>query len=97
MTFRFAALLTILLAPAAIAETAPAPPREIDNAPGGGAEKPTAAFGDDHPDCAEWTDRCIVCMRDADGPACSLPGIACVPAEANCLKKNERRREEQLR
>lgn len=86
MIFRLAALLAMLPAPAAIAEAPSTPPQEIGTAAAGGAEKPTAAFGDGHPDCAEWTDRCIVCMRDADGPACSLPGIACVPAEPTCSR-----------
>lgn len=37
--------------------------------------------------CAEWSDGCRVCQRLADGPGCSLPGIACVPTEARCLRR----------
>ena len=36
--------------------------------------------------CAEWSDGCRVCQRRAEGPACSLPGIACVEAEPRCLR-----------
>ncbi len=54
----------------------------------GGApdEKPTPAYGDDHPAGREWSDGCIVCRRGDDGdPACSTPGPACLPAPAACL------------
>lgn len=37
--------------------------------------------------CAEWNDGCRVCQRTGDGVACSLPGIACVPAEPRCLRR----------
>jgi len=73
---RLAALLPLLPAGAALAET-PAPPA---------AQKPVPAFGDDHPDCAEWTDGCIVCRRGDDGSDCSMAGVACLPAEPACLK-----------
>jgi hypothetical protein len=91
--YRAAALTLFLLALPAWAEAPETP------APGGGgvtppgvgvqdpAGKPAAAFGEDHADCAEWTDRCIVCKREADGPACSLSGIACVPTTPACLDK----------
>lgn len=39
------------------------------------------------PACLEWTDGCQVCQRHADGPACSLPGIACQPATPHCLRR----------
>ncbi|QGM97635.1 hypothetical protein [Methylocystis parvus] len=51
-------------------------------------QKPVPAFGDDHPDCPQWTDGCIVCARGAEGPDCSMAGIACLPAEPACLTKN---------
>lgn len=53
------------------------------------AQKPVPAFGDDHPECAQWTDGCFVCARGADGPDCSLAGIACLPAEPACLKPKQ--------
>ena len=42
---------------------------------------------DREPTCAEWTDGCIVCQRTEHGPACSTPGIACVPREQQCLRR----------
>ena len=41
------------------------------------------------PACLEWTDGCTVCQRRADGPACSLPGIACQPEVPRCLHRHE--------
>ena len=37
--------------------------------------------------CAEWGDGCSVCRRQAEGPACSLPGIACTPGPLRCLQR----------
>lgn len=37
------------------------------------------------PACLEWSDGCSVCRRRAEGPACSLPGIACTPGALRCL------------
>lgn len=37
--------------------------------------------------CLEWTDGCRVCQRLAEGPACSLPGIACTAGEMRCLRR----------
>lgn len=49
--------------------------------PGAPAHRATAAPSEDSA-CAEWSDGCRVCQRVGDGIACSLPGIACVPAAA---------------
>lgn len=38
--------------------------------------------------CQEWSDGCQVCQRLADGPACSLPGIACTPGAPRCLRRD---------
>jgi hypothetical protein len=58
-----------------------------DEAPPVAPEKPTHAYGADHPDCVEWTDGCLVCARQADGEAaCSMVGAACLPAAVSCLK-----------
>ncbi|MEE7463366.1 MULTISPECIES: hypothetical protein [Methylobacterium] len=43
----------------------------------------------DDPACVEWTDGCKVCQRLAEGPACSLPGIACQPGALQCLHRRE--------
>lgn len=37
--------------------------------------------------CLEWSDGCQVCQRHPEGPACSLPGIACTPGEPRCLRR----------
>jgi hypothetical protein len=47
----------------------------------------TPASFDNEPTCAEWTDGCIVCQRTDQGPACSMPGIACVARERQCLRR----------
>ncbi len=50
-------------------------------APASPAHRAAVAPPDD-PSCAEWSDGCRICQRGDDGIACSLPGIACVPAAA---------------
>ena len=46
------------------------------------------AWGERNPNCAEWTNSCQVCRRDADGKMnCSLPGIACQPGAMVCKAK----------
>jgi hypothetical protein len=49
------------------------------------AAAPTAV--EDDPACAEWTDGCVVCQRTAQGPACSMPGIACTRRDQQCLRR----------
>ena len=39
------------------------------------------------PTFAEWTDGCIICQRTNQGIACSTPGIACMPRERQCLRR----------
>ena len=51
------------------------------------ASPSTPASFDREPTCAEWTDGCIVCQRRGTGTACSMPGIACVPQERQCLRR----------
>lgn len=38
--------------------------------------------------CLEWGDGCRICRRLPEGPACSLPGIACTPGEERCLRRS---------
>ena len=47
----------------------------------------TPAAFEGEPTCAEWSDGCIVCQRTDGGVACSTPGIACVPRERLCLRR----------
>ena len=49
--------------------------------------RPVTAPADD-PGCAEWTNGCRVCRRLAEGPACSMPGIACTPGAHECLRRS---------
>jgi hypothetical protein len=41
------------------------------------------SFAAAHPECKEWSDGCAVCKRE-DAVHCSLPGIACEPADIVC-------------
>jgi len=61
----------------------------VGNLAGGGAPHHSAspARVEDDPACAEWTDGCIVCQRTAQGPACSMPGIACTRKDQQCLRR----------
>ena len=60
----------------------------VGNLAGGGAPHHAApARVEDDPACAEWTDGCIVCQRTAQGPACSMPGIACTRKDQQCLRR----------
>ena len=61
-----------------------APPPPIDLPAEIQAEqKSVQAWGRDNPDCAEWSDACVVCTK----AACSTPGIACTPKETACRRK----------
>jgi hypothetical protein len=39
------------------------------------------------PGCAEWTDRCVTCRRDAAKTICSNIGIACQGQAVECLRR----------
>ena len=49
-----------------------------------GRPEPVASAPID-PACREYTDGCVTCRREASGPVCSNPGIACVRGPAVCL------------
>ena len=36
--------------------------------------------------CAEWTDRCVTCRRDAGKITCSNIGAACQPQAVECMR-----------
>jgi hypothetical protein len=38
------------------------------------------------PGCAVWTDRCVVCQREAGKISCSNIGIACQPQAVECVR-----------
>ena len=50
---------------------------------------PVLAYGDRNAACLEWSDGCVVCAREADGPHCSTPGIACQPGRNRLQAKDE--------
>ena len=75
----FALALLLVVGTVALAHWLPAaPPADPPSTP--------AAF-EGEPTCAEWSDGCIVCQRTEAGLACSTPGIACVPRERQCLRR----------
>ncbi|MBY0299322.1 MAG: hypothetical protein K2X71_25340 [Methylobacterium sp.] len=39
------------------------------------------------PACLEWTDACVVCSRQGEGVACSMPGIACTRGAQECTRR----------
>lgn len=74
--------------------TAPATAGELDltlpEAPKGGAASPVPVGSLVHhnqPNCARWTDDCVICARDPAGgqPLCSNIGVACQPQAIRCL------------
>jgi hypothetical protein len=99
---RLAACLTIAgalgLAGAlpALGQTSSPPVAPVESSPPVAAAPPVSveaesasmfAWGDSHRDCAEWTNLCQVCLRDATGEAqCSTPGIACTPGAPICRR-----------
>jgi len=68
--------LGLLFAGGARADETPPPvnPQEAAN---------LQSFATANPQCNEWSDGCAVCLRE-NGVKCSLPGIACQPAEIVC-------------
>ncbi|MGD0633188.1 MAG: hypothetical protein ABSA13_02755 [Beijerinckiaceae bacterium] len=50
------------------------------------ADRPAIqAYGDVNRSCQEWTDGCVVCVKNNDAPpSCSTPGIACQPQDVIC-------------
>lgn len=75
--FAIALLLIVASAPAR-ADDAGKPPADARV-----EQQAVQAWGRDNPDCAEWSDACVVCTK----AACSTPGIACTPTETACRRK----------
>jgi hypothetical protein len=75
----FALALILVLGTVVLAHVLPAAH------PSGPPSTPAAFEGE--PTCAEWTDGCVICQRTDGGVACSTPGIACVPKERQCLRR----------
>ena len=47
------------------------------------------------PGCAEWTDRCVTCRRDAGKITCSNIGIACQPQAVECVRAEPAEKQQQ--
>jgi hypothetical protein len=51
-------------------------------------EKHVFNYGDHDATCIRWNDKCRTCNRNISGDiVCSNIGIACQPAEVECLKR----------
>jgi hypothetical protein len=49
---------------------------------------PVQAYGEQNPECREWTDSCHICRRGETGEiSCSTPGIACQQGGVVCKVK----------
>jgi hypothetical protein len=57
---------------------------KLEDQPASAARAAVIAFGARHPDCREWTDGCVICIRGAEAANCSTPGIACQPDATIC-------------
>jgi hypothetical protein len=80
--FAVTALLTVVTG--LRADEAPSEPAQPVEA----IPAPVQAFGRENLVCLEWSDTCIVCQRDADGPVhCSTPAIACLPQAVVCRRE----------
>jgi hypothetical protein len=75
-----AAVATAVVTRARAQETPKVPPTDIP--------APVQAFGAQQLTCLEWSDNCVVCLREVGGPIhCSTPGIACLPEPVVCRRR----------
>ena len=78
---RWPVILVLALASAGVraAPAAPVPPAE---------KQSLDAFAAANASCREWSDGCVVCVRQGEAAnrafACSTPGIACTPSRLAC-------------
>lgn len=82
---RIIALLAALATPAMADEppaAGPQRPAQTQPAPKPEADVAVHNWGETHPDCAQWSDSCVVCTK----AGCSTPGIACTPAAIVCRR-----------
>ena len=73
-----AAALVVVAAIAADAPVAPPAPEPM--------QASGASIQSGLPGCAVWTDRCVICQRDAGVVSCSNIGVACQPQAMLCLR-----------
>ncbi len=78
----FGALIFICASARAEAQSPPPPPSDWPAI--------AQAYGERDADCLEWTDSCTICRRRENAePACSTPGVACLPSDIICNAKRE--------
>jgi len=75
-----AAAMVVVAAVAADAPVAPPAPEPT--------QASSASIQSGLPGCAVWTDRCVICQRDAGVISCSNIGIACQPQTMLCLRSD---------
>jgi len=65
--------------------------QEITSPPTKEIEKHLNNYGNFDNTCIRWTDKCRNCSRSISGdhPVCSNIGIACEPAEVECLERQQ--------
>ncbi len=49
--------------------------------------RPRAQGAAPDPNCAEWSDGCVICLGTPRGLACSTPGIACTRGPMQCVRR----------
>ncbi len=49
--------------------------------------RPGAQGAAPDPNCAEWSDGCVICLGTPTGLACSTPGIACTRGPMQCVRR----------
>ena len=49
--------------------------------------RPQAQGAAPDPNCAEWSDGCVICLSTPSGLACSTPGIACTRGPMQCVRR----------
>ncbi len=54
---------------------------------GAGVFEPRAQGAAPDPNCAEWSDGCVICLGTPTGLACSTPGIACTRGPMQCVRR----------
>jgi|SRR5450755_1521490 hypothetical protein len=78
-----ASLAAAMVVVAAVAADAPVIQPAPEPPPASGASIQSGL-----PGCAVWTDRCVICQRDAGVISCSNIGVACQPQAMLCLRSD---------
>jgi hypothetical protein len=78
--------VVLLLSMTASAQQAP---EETESPPLKEIERHVFNFGDHDKTCMRWTDKCRTCNRSSADIVCSYIGIACQPAEVECLGRRQ--------